>query len=516
MALLGRLIKGAIHLGHSFVLDQINPKEAQEKELKNLIEKAKDTAFGEYYKFHKILKSDNIRREFSNRVPIFEYNKIQQEWWHRVQNNEPNITWPGKSKYFALSSGTTGNQSKRIPVTEDMLHSIRMAGIQQVLHLDKFDLPTSFFEKDILMLGSSTSLIHQHNHWEGEISGISAGNIPFWFENYYKPGREIASLTNWEEKVKQITINAPKWDVGAIAGIPAWVQLMIENIIEYHQIDHIHEIWPNLTVYASGGVSFDPYQKNFEKILGHPIYIIDTYLASEGFLACQTRPDTKAMSLILNNGIYFEFIPFNNQNFDSNSELVENPEVLTVDQVKPDQEYALLISTCAGTWRYMIGDTIRFADIDKQEIIITGRTKHFMNVAGSQLSIEKMNAAIDHLQKIFEVSVSEFVLSAIPHQNGFAHKWYLGVEGNVNKYSLKEELDKFLKEINKNYKIAREKALKEVFVETISPDLFLQWQAEFKKLGDQSKTPRVMKEEQFLQFENFIKTCKVGSIQTKT
>src|SRR5690606_1239160 len=290
MPILGSLIKGLIDFRDSMTTEP-DPLEAQEKVLRNLLKKAQDTAFGQHYGFKEILESEDIRIAFSEKIPYFDYNKINEEWWSKYHAGEDNITWPGKPPYFALSSGTTGKESKKIPVTDDMVEAIRQTGIKQVGSLANYDLPSDFFEKQIMMLGSSTGLEEIEDHKEGEISGISASNIPFWFRNFYKPGAEIAQIEDWDQKVQIIAEEAKNWDIGAITGIPSWTELMIKKILEYHKVENIHEIWPNLMVYSSGGVAFGTYEKSFNELLAHPVIVIDTYLASEGFLAFQSRPD---------------------------------------------------------------------------------------------------------------------------------------------------------------------------------------------------------------------------------
>jgi hypothetical protein len=384
-----------------------------------------------------------------------------------------------------------------------MIKAIRTTGIRQILALANFNLPASVFEKEILMLGSTTELSDKGDYMEGEISGISASRIPSWFESYYKPGKEIASINNFDDRVQEIVLQAPNWDIGGLSGIPSWIQLMLERVIEHHNLDTIHDIWPNLSIYATGGIAFEPYRKGFEKLLAKPLVYVDTYLASEGFFAFQTRPDTRAMALVLNNGIYFEFIPFNTENFNAEG-IVANPTVLTIGEVEEGQEYALLISTCSGTWRYLIGDTIRFTDVQRSEILITGRTKHFLSVTGEQLSVENMNEAIGQLEKELGITIREFTVAAIPYEQYFAHRWYIGTDDVANTNLVSEKLDTLLKQLNKNYGRARGRALKQVFVEIISPSVFYRWQESNNKLGGQTKTPRVMTQEQFEQWDDFI------------
>jgi hypothetical protein len=506
VALLGKLIKGAVQLGNNLIPDVSDPMAAQQATLRELLTKASETEFGKQYRFEEILQSENISGEFARVVPVHDYHAISDQWWHRQVAGESDITWPGSTEYFALSSGTTGGPSKYIPVSEEMIKAIRTTGIRQILSLANFDLPASLFEKEILMLGSTTELTDKGEYKTGEISGISASRIPSWFESYYKPGKEIASINNFDERVQEIIAQAPSWDIGALSGIPSWIQLMLERVIGHYKLETIHDIWPNLSVYATGGIAFEPYQKGFEKLLARPLIYVDTYLASEGFFAFQSRPDTRAMGLVLNNGIYFEFIPFNEQNFTTDG-LADNPTILTISEVEENQEYALLISTCSGAWRYLIGDTIKFTDIQRSEILITGRTKHFLSITGEQLSVDNMNEAIRLLEQETGITVREFTLSAIPYKQYFAHRWYIGTDDPADANLISEKLDSIIKSLNKNYGRARGRALKQVFVELIPPSLFYKWQESNNKLGGQTKVPRVMTKEQLEQWEEFI-SCR--------
>ncbi len=503
MPVIGSLIKGLINLRDK-VVSEVDPLKAQEEVLRELLEKAKDTAFGKHYDFEEILKSEEIRKTFAEKLPYFDYDKINGEWWYKMHEGEVDVTWPGKPPYFALSSGTTGKSSKRIPVTEDMVEAIRQTGIKQVGALANFDLPSDFFEKEIMMLGSSTDLQKKEDHEEGEISGISASNIPFWFRNFYKPGVEIAEIEDWDERVHEIAKNARNWDIGAITGIPSWTELMIKKIVEHHNVKNIHEIWPNLEVYSTGGVAFEPYEKSFNELLAHPVVVIDTYLASEGFMAFQARPETRSMKLVLDNGIYFEFVPFKPEYINQDGSLKPDSPVVTLENVKEDEDYVLIISTVSGAWRYLIGDTVKFTDVERHEIKITGRTKFFLNVVGSQLSVNKMNDAVQELEGKFRLNIPEYTIAAIKKEGEFIHKWYLGIEGEANEDELASALDESLKEANKNYKVARSKALKGVEVVTVSPNVFHEWNAKNKKKGGQVKMEKVMNEEKFAEWEKFV------------
>lgn len=503
MAIIGNIIKGFIEV-KDVLTSEPNPVEEQKVVLRELLEKARDTEFGLYYKFNEILDAEDIRHTFAKRVPYFDYDSIQNKWWYRLHQHEENITWPGNPTYFALSSGTTGKESKRIPVTDEMVDAIRKAGVKQVFALSNFDLPPDFFEKEILMLGSSTDLIERNDHLEGEISGISASNIPFWFRGYYKPGQEISQVEDWDERVQKIAENAPKWDIGAISGIPSWIELMLQKVIAYHNLKHIHEIWPNLQVYTSGGVAFGPYEKSFNALMGKQVTVIDTYLASEGFIAFQARPETSAMQLITDNGIYFEFVPLHPDYINQDGSLTANAPVLTLSEIEVGKEYVLLMSTVSGTWRYVIGDTIEFTDPAKAEIKITGRTKFFLNTVGSQLSVNKMDDAIKNLEDTFEIKIPEYTLCAKRIDGEFYHCWYLGTEDHAIGEELAKGLDTALKEANKNYKVARSKALEGVKVTMVQPNVFYEWNARNKKKGGQVKMERVMGEEKFKEWESFV------------
>ncbi len=506
MAIFGSIIKTLIDLKETLTPEGEAAKD-QEEVLRSLLKKAKNTAFGKHYNFKEILQARDIRKEFSVRIPYFDYDKLHKEWWYKYQEGESDVTWPGKPPYFALSSGTTGKNSKRIPVTNDMLEAIRKAGIKQVSALSNFDLPPDFFEKEIMMLGSSTDLQKEGDHKEGEISGISASNIPFWFRSYYKPGEEIASIDEWDERVKKIAENAKSWDIGALSGIPSWMELMLKEVIEYHNAENIHEIWPNLQVYASGGVAFEPYEKSFKALFGKPVQVIDTYLASEGFLAIQNRPGTHAMKLILDNGVYFEFVPFKPEYINQDGSIVKDAPALTLEEAEEEKEYVLIISTVSGAWRYLIGDTIKFTDKSKMEIRITGRTKFFLNVVGSQLSVNKMNDAVKELENEFGIKIPEFVVAAKRGKDGeYYHFWYLGVadKQKIDTEKLGNSLDEALKKANKNYKVARSKALKGIKVRTTDPEMFHEWNAANKKKGGQVKMEKVMNEEKFREWEDFL------------
>ena len=308
----------------------------------------------------------------------------------------PDVTWPGKIKYYALSSGTSGAASKYIPVTRDMMRSNTVNYLKQFLSLlGNEDANRKAMAKGFLMLGGATDLTKGKAGWyAGDLSGILAKKRPFWFQTFYKPGGRIAAIRDWNQKLNEIVEHAKEWDIGYIVGIPAWCQMCMEMVIEHYKVKNIHEIWPNFSFFVHGGVSFEPYKKGFEKLLGKPIVYIENYLSSEGFMGYQSKRNARGMQLILNNNIFFEFVPFDEKNFDSEGKMIDKPEAKMIHEVEKGKEYALLMSTNSGVWRYLLGDTVKFTDPEKGEIVITGRTKHFLSLVGEHLSVENMNKAI--------------------------------------------------------------------------------------------------------------------------
>lgn len=517
MALLGNLLKTGIRLKSRRRREPSSPLQAQLLVLQKLIQKAEKTAFGKAYHFEKLAglrKAGDPKakyRQFCRNVPVFTYNRIFDQWWHRSLEGEKNICWPGLTRFFALSSGTSESASKHIPLTRNMISANQKTSVRQILTLAKYpELPGDFFLKGILMLGGSTNLNFNGISYEGDLSGIQASQIPFWFQPFYKPGMRIAQEKDWNRKLDEIVLKAPQWDIGCIAGVPAWIQILLEKIIAHYGVENIHQIWPNFSVFAHGGVSFEPYRKAFDKLLGRPLIYLETYLASEGFIAYQARPDTRGMKLSLDNGIFFEFIPFTEENFSAEGEMVANPRTLLMDEVEEGKDYAILISTCAGAWRYLIGDVIRFTDLEKSEIIITGRTRHFLSLCGEHLSVENMNAAIAALQKEFNVSITEFTVSGIRSGSLFGHKWYLACSEQPDKEALLRRLDELLMELNDDYRTERTHALREVKIELLPPACFYDFMEKKGKIGGQSKFPRVMRKQQLEEFELFVHDWKAA------
>ncbi|MFV0606056.1 MAG: GH3 auxin-responsive promoter family protein [Niabella sp.] len=491
-------------------LPQSNAQSQQKRVLKKLLNKARFTEFGQRYSFDKALMNKDFDKRFQSLVPVHDYNKIYTEWWKKTLDGIPDVVWPGKIKYYALSSGTSDAASKYIPITADLLRSNSINYIKQLLSVFSYeDANRKALTKGFLILGGTTDLQKGEAGWyAGDLSGILAKKRPFWFQTFYKPGGRIAAMKDWSQKLNEIVEHAPEWDIGYIVGVPAWCQMCMEMIIEHYKVENIHDIWPNFGVFVHGGVAFHPYKKSFEKLLGKPIVYVENYLSSEGFIGFKMK-EKSGIQLVINNNIFFEFVPFNNKNFDTNGDMIANPEALLINEVDTDTDYALLMSTNAGCWRYLIGDTIRFVNKETCEIVITGRTKHFLSLVGEHLSVENMNCAIEKANEHFNISIPEYSVVGFPYENLFAHKWYIASNNNVNAEELKVFIDGVLREMNDDYATERSSALKEVFLEILPEEKFLQFMELKGKVGGQHKFPRVMKGKLLDEWNNFLASGKI-------
>jgi len=479
----------------------------QIKVLKKLLRKARFTQFGQKYLFDEILLSKHPGKKFQQLVPTYNYEKLYADWWYKTLDGTPDVCWPGVIKYFALSSGTSEASSKYIPVTKELIRSNTITSFKQLLSLTKYEnVPKRAIGKGWLMLGGSTQLQKGATYYAGDLSGIQQKNIPFWFQGLglYKPGKKIAKEKEWSKKLEEIVEKAPNWDIGFIVGVPAWLQLCMEKIIERYNLKTIHDIWPNLAFYVHGGVAMEPYKKGFEKLFGKHVTYIETYLASEGFLAYQSRQDTRGMQLAFNNNIFFEFVPFDDNNFDSEGNIVDNPEVFMIHEIEEHKDYAILISTNAGAWRYAIGDTIKLIDKERNEIIITGRTKHFLSLVGEHLSVDNMNKAIEMATEEMNIYIPEFTVSGIPYGNFFAHQWYVASDDFIDEEILAQKIDEQLKLLNDDYEVERNHALKAVKVKALPPNTFIDFLTMKGKVGGQHKFPRVLKGKMFDEWQKYL------------
>jgi hypothetical protein len=492
-------------------LPQSDPRRQQLKVLKKLLKKARFTQFGQRYKFDEILFSKHVGKSFQQQVPTYNYSKIYEEWWYKTLEGVPDVCWPGVIKFFALSSGTSEAASKYLPITKDLIRSNTITSTRQLLSLARYEnIQRSAIGKGWLMLGGSTQLQKGPTYYAGDLSGIQQKNIPFWFMGLglYKPGKKIAKEKDWSKKLNEIVENAPNWDIGFIVGVPAWLQLCMEKIIERYNLKTIHDIWPNLSFYVHGGVAMEPYKRGFEKLLGKPLQYIETYLASEGFIAYQNRQHAKGMHLAINNNIFFEFVPFDDSNFDSEGNMIENPKALMLHEIEENKEYAILISTNAGSWRYAIGDTVKLVDREKSEVIITGRTKHFLSLVGEHLSVDNMNKAIEMVSKELNIDIPEFTVAGVPYGTFFAHEWYIATDDKADADILAGMIDEKLKVLNDDYEVERKHALKNISAIVLPEKIFLDFMKSKGKEGGQHKFPRVLKGNMLEEWKAFLDAHK--------
>ncbi len=505
MNLTQKIVEKAAQLGKMSRFKRLEPFEYQKLELQRLLIKAKNTEFGHYYDFQKILDSKDLIKTFRENVPIFTYESIFEKWWHKLLIPKANVAWPGQVRYFALSSGTSAASTKHIPVTEIMTQSMRRAALKMFFSLRNHSLPKNLYTKDMLLIGSTNQLNEENGYFTGDLSGINAKRPPFWIRGYYKPGIQIASIKEWDQRVLEICKQSHKWDVGFVSGVASWVQLTVEEVMKYHNIDDIHELWPNFKVFVNGGVALEPYKISFQQLCSKPITFLDSYLASEGFIAFQNRPETDSMALLLNNNIYFEFLPFNDETFDENGEPRMGVKSLGIEEVEIGVDYALLISTCAGAWRYLIGDTIQFTDLARSEIRISGRTKHFLSLCGEHLSVDNMNTALINTQEKMGMTVKEYTVHGISDEKYFSHQWYIGAEEAFDTDKFRTILDEELKKTNDDYATEREgNLLKNIFVKRVDTDKFYQWLQNKSSCGGQNKFPRVLKGDRIQEWKDFI------------
>lgn len=512
MAILGSIISRSIQLRNKLSRSVGTPNSYQQRTLRTLLEKAQYTSFGKQYGFEHILSNSlDIRQCFKKNVPIHTYNSIFEEWWYRCMEGEENVCWPGKVRYFALSSGTSESASKHIPVTNDMVKQVKKVGFKQFYSMTNFPIPKETYSKGVLMLGGTTSLFDRGDYYEGDMSGISAKNMPRIISNLlYKPGQKISKMPEWDERIRMIVANAPKWDVGTLCGVPAWGQIVLDQIINTYGLKSIHDIWPNLAVYIHGGVAFEPYKNTFARFFSKPVNFIETYMASEGSFGFQTRPNA-GIRLVLNVDIFFEFIPFDRYNFDEDGNLKENSQTFFIDEVGVGTEYAVILSTCAGAWRYLIGDVIKFTDVANHEIVITGRTKQFLSLCGEHISVDNLNKTVEILNEQLNSDFKEFTVVGVPHEGLFAHRWYLAAnDGSIDIQKAKQIIDSTLCNLNDDYAVERTSALKEVFVEVLPHQVFIDYMKVTGKFGAMNKFPRVMKGTQASHWLEYLEHRKIS------
>jgi hypothetical protein len=509
MPILGSIIKSAIGI-RSRIPARKNIYKQQIKQLQKLLTKAQNTQIGRKFGFENLALLDDPISMFQKQVPIYDYPSIFENWWYKALRGERDVCWPGKINYFALSSGTSESSSKHIPITKEMIKAIHKGSIKQIISTRHFNFTREQYETEILFVGGSTNLNYNGTYFSGDLSGITTGTQPRWFQNFTLPGPDIRSLKEWESKLQEIVDNAKQWNVGFICGVPAWIQILFDRIIKHYNVKTIHDIWPNLAIFVHGGVAIQPYRRSIDALCGKPLKYLDTYMASEGFIAYQERPNEhQAMKLMTDNKLFFEFVPFNEENFDGDGNVKPNAKALNIVEVELGVDYALLISSCAGAWRYLIGDTIKFTDLKRCEIIITGRTKHFLSLCGEHLSVDNMNSGIKLLSDELNITINEFCVRGMPYQGMFAHHWYIGTNMKVDEQVLKEKLDGYLKRLNDDYAVERTHALKDIIVTILPNSVFIDFLESKNKLGGQSKFPRVLKGKNLNEWMAFLEKHKI-------
>lgn len=494
MPIIGRLIKTTNSISYKRNAKKSKDFTSQLVTLKKALRKSKNTSFGTYYKFGEYVNTKEVYTSFQQNVPIQDYDSFYEKWLFRTLQGEKDVTWNGRIRHFALSSGTTGSPSKKLPVSFSMIRSFQRVSLQQISTLHSLDLPEDFYQAQVLPVGGSTDLVKHANHFEGDLSGILRKYAPIIASPFTKPEKRISKVADWPTKLQLMVEKAPEWNIGVLAGVPSWCILLMEKIIEFHKVDSIHDIWPNFHVYAHGGVFMDPYIERLNRVLGRKIYLIDTYLASEGYFAYQTDPTQKGMQLLLDKGIFFEFVPFNSDYFDAEGELIDQHAAFTIDEVQEGMDYAIVVSTNAGLWRYIIGDLVRFIDIEQREIVLSGRIKQFLSICGEHLSLGNINAAIQEVCKAENIEITEYTILA--KEEEMQHDWYLGTTNEVDGQRIMQLIDEAICRLNDDYACSRKINLKKPLVTILQPKTFYNFLQLKGKAGAQFKFPRVMAKNQ--------------------
>lgn len=472
-----------------------HPVEAQEKVRKYLLSFAAHTEWGKKYAFHDI----KSYHDYTNRIPVLSYEEYKP-YIERLMKGEADVTWPGTIGWFAKSSGTTSEKSKFLPVSKESLYHNHYRGGRDVLAVYCHNYPrTRIFSGKGLTLGGS----HQISSFNkkslyGDLSAILISNSPSWAHLIRTPRVEIALMNDWEKKLEEITRATIHENVTSIAGVPSWNLVLLKYILEYTGKKNMLEIWPSLELFSHGGISFAPYKKQFEKIIPSAnMHYMETYNASEGFFALQDDPTSDSMLLMMDSGIFYEFIPADQL---GNT----NVKAMSVADVKTNVNYAMVISTNAGLWRYIIGDTIMFTSLFPHKIKITGRTKHFINVFGEEIIIDNAEKALRIACERTDAEVNEYTVAPIfmDDNNSGSHEWLVEFEKeptDINHFA--SELDKALMAVNSDYEAKRYKdiTLKKPIVRKVKKGCFHRWMALKGKMGGQNKVPRLFNERTYVE-----------------
>ncbi|RLD38026.1 MAG: hypothetical protein DRI74_05110 [Bacteroidetes bacterium] len=471
------------------------PHDVQEEWFKTLLFRANDTEWGKKYDYRSI---NNIH-QYRERLPISGYEDLKP-FIDRTRLGEQNILWPSDIKWYAKSSGTTAGKSKYIPVSKHALEECHFKGGKDMLSLYVNSHPeTLIFDGKSIGMGGSNRINEVNNeaYYEGDLSSILIQNLPFWVEMSRTPNLAVALMEEWEEKINKMAQITMQQDVTTIAGVPSWTMVLIKKILELKGEENIKNIWPNFEAFFWGGVNFEPYRKQFNHLFANePVNYWQTYNASEGFFGIQDKLGADDMLLMLDYGIFYEFMPM--------SQLEEEtPKTISLDEVILGVDYALIISTNAGLWRYKIGDTIRFTSLNPYRIKVSGRTKNFINAVGEEVIIDNADKAISIACEKSNAWVNEYTASPVYslNENTASHEWVFEFEKAPDNIAVfVDALDDALKSLNSDYEAKRYKnmVLQEPVVHIAKQGTFYKWLKMKNKLGGQHKVPRLANNREYM------------------
>ncbi|KGO79560.1 hypothetical protein Q763_13510 [Flavobacterium beibuense F44-8] len=470
------------------------PNEVQEELLHNLIRWAENTSFGKKYDFSSIRNYST----FAERIPISTYEDLEP-LIEQTRRGEQNVIWPTQIKWFAKSSGTTNAKSKFIPVSPEALEDCHYKAAKDLLclYLNNNEDAQLFTGKS-LRLGGSKQLYEDNNTFFGDLSAILIENMPMWAEFSSTPSNKVSLMSEWESKLSAIVKETTNENVTSFAGVPSWMLVLMNRILEETGKGNLHEIWPNVEVYFHGGVSFEPYRDQYKKILPKSDFkYYEIYNASEGFFAIQDSNDSDELLLMLDYGIFYEFIPM-----DSFGK--PNQKAVRLADVELNKNYAVLITTNSGLWRYLIGDTVRFTSLNPYRIKITGRTKHHINVFGEELMVENTDRAIAKACNITGADVVDYTVAPIfmDGKEKGAHEWIIEFGKQPEDVeAFRKHLDEALQSLNSDYEAKRynNMTLNPLVLNVARPKLFYDWLKAQDKLGGQHKIPRLSNERDYLE-----------------
>lgn len=479
---------------HQIELFMKYPHDVQEEWFQSLISTAQATEWGKKYDYESILTPQT----YKERVPIQDYNSLKP-YIDRMLQGEQNILWPSEVKWFAKSSGTTADRSKFIPVSQEALEECHYQGGKDMLTVYCHNRPDTriMTGKSVVLGGSSQILNISSNAYQGDLSSIIIRNLPFWAEFSRTPNIEVTLNPNFEEKIETVAQITCRENVTSLAGVPTWNIVMAKRILEITGKSNLLEVWPNLEFYSHGGVSFRPYREQFKKLIpSEDMYYLENYNASEGYFALQDQADSEDLLLMLDYGIYYEFLPVENLHD-------EHPVTLSLDQVELNKNYALIISTNAGLWRYMVGDTIKFVCLDPFRIQITGRTKQYINTFGEEVIVDNADQALEFACSATGAIVKDYTAGPVYFSEGKsgAHEWVIEFEKQPDDFQrFCESMDRHLREINSDYDAKRYKdmALGFPIIHNAPDGTFYRWMKERGKLGGQNKVPRLANERTYI------------------